>query len=61
MGEVSVTWTQLRGPVGARLTSTGDDEASVSATFARPGNYVFRVQASDGPATVTEVVAISVR
>lgn len=59
--EMNITWTQLRGPVGARLTSTGDDEASVSATFARPGNYIFRVRASDGPATVTEEFSISVR
>jgi hypothetical protein len=59
--EVNVTWTQLRGPVGARLTSTGDDEASVSATFSRPGNYLFRVQASDGPATVTEELVMTIR
>jgi hypothetical protein len=58
---VNVTWTQIRGPGGARLEATGDDDASMVATFAAPGAYLFRVQASDGPATVTEFVAVTVR
>ena len=58
--QVNVTWTQLRGPVGARLTSNGEEEASVTAIFSHPGNYVFRIQASDGPATATEEFSISI-
>ena len=61
MERVTVTWTQLRGPVGARLMPAGDEDPSVVATFAAPGTYLFRVQASDGPATVTEEFAISIR
>ena len=57
---VSVTWTQLRGPAGARLEATGDD-GSVTATFAEPGEYLFRVQASDGPASVKKMVTVTVR
>ncbi|MBM40312.1 MAG: hypothetical protein CL483_00110 [Acidobacteria bacterium] len=57
---VNVTWTQLRGQVGARLESS-ENVASVVATFDTPGAYLFRVQASDGPATVVEMVEITVR
>ena len=58
---VNVTWTQLRGPVGARLTSNGEEDASVTAIFPQPGHYIFKVQASDGPATATEEFEISIR
>ncbi len=58
---VNLTWTQIRGPVGARLDAAGDDDASMVATFTAPGAYLFRVQASDGPATVTEFVEVTVR
>jgi hypothetical protein len=58
---VNVTWTQLRGPVGARLEAAGDDDASMVATFAASGAYLFRVQASDGPSTLTEFLAVTVR
>ena len=60
-GGVTVTWTQIRGPVGARLKAAGDDDVSMVTTFAEPGAYLFRVQASDGPATVTEFVEVTVR
>lgn len=58
---VNVTWTQLRGPIGARLEFAGEDDPSVEATFESPGEYLFRVEASDGPATVTEFVEVTVR
>ena len=61
VAQVNVTWTQLRGPVGARLKAAGDDDPSMVATFAAPGAYLFRVQASDGPATVTKFVDLTVR
>ena len=62
--QVNVTWTQLRGPTGVTLESQGepqDGEATVTATFETPGEYVFRVQASDGPETVTEDITVTVR
>ena len=61
---VNVTWTQWRGPAGVRLESQDDAPdgmAIVTATFETPGEYVFKVQASDGPETVTETVAVTVR
>ena len=61
---VNVTWTQLRGPTGVTLESQDEPEdgvAAVIATFATPGDYLFQVQASDGPETVTETVAVTVR
>ena len=62
--QVNVTWTQWHGPTGVTLESQGDPEggmATVTATFETPGDYVFRVQASDGPETVTENIAVTVR
>ncbi len=61
---VNVTWTQWRGPAGVTLASQGEPQdgvATVTATFESPGEYVFTVQASDGPETVTETVAVTVR
>ena len=61
---VNLTWTQLRGPAGARLApadTSADGETALTVTFVQPGDYLFRVQASDGPATVTEAFTISVR
>ena len=61
---VNVTWTQLRGEAGVTLEA-GDDapdgSAVVTAVFPSPGEYLFRVQASDTLATVTEEVAVTVR
>ncbi len=61
---VNVTWTQWRGPTGVRLEAPDeelDGVASVTATFETPGDYVFRVAASDGAETVTETIAVTVR
>ena len=57
---VNITWTQIRGPIGARI-ETSEDVASVVATFEAAGAYLFRVQASDGPASVTELIEVTVR
>ena len=61
---VNVTWTQLRGPTGVTLEAQGDPKngvATVAATFESPGDYLFRVQASDGPETVMEEFTVTVR
>ena len=61
---VTVTWTQLRGAAGVTLEPHEDapaGEAAVTATFPSPGEYLFRVQASDTLATVTEEVSVAVR
>ncbi len=60
---VTVTWTQLRG---AGVTLASDDDAPdgsavVTAVFPSPGEYLFRVQASDTLATVSEEVVVTVR
>ena len=64
VGRLTVIWIQWRGPTGVTLDlqgEPGDDTATVVATFESPGEYVFRVQASDGPQTVTEDISVSVR
>ena len=38
-----------------------DVMTTVTASFETPGEYVFRVQASDGAETVTEEIAVTVR
>ena len=61
---VTVTWTQLRGAAGVTLEpedDAPDGSAVLTATFPSPGEYLFRVQASDTLATVTEEIAVSVR
>ena len=61
---VNVTWTQWRGPTGVTLESVGDPEggvATVTARFEHPGEYLFKVAASDGPETLTEEIAVTVR
>ena len=61
---VNVTWRQWRGPTGATVESTGDPAggvATVTASFEHPGEYIFKVTASDGPETVREEIAITVR
>ena len=63
VGQVNVIWTQWRGPTGVTVQLDGeatDDAAAVTATFETPGEYVFRVQASDGPETVTEMIEVTV-
>ena len=62
--QVDVTWTQLRGPTGVTLESQDESEdgvATITATFETPGDYVFRVAASDRAETVTEDIAVTVR
>ena len=61
---LDVTWTQLRGPIGVTLVAPetpADGVATVTATFVSGGEYLFRVQASDGPEQVTRELAITVR
>ena len=61
---ITLLVTQLRGPVGARLHTESDIEggiAAVTGTFEQPGTYLFRVTASDGPATATQQVSLTVR
>jgi hypothetical protein len=61
---VNVTWTQLRGPVGVTVEAQDDSPdgvAAVTATFESPGEYLFRVQASDNLETATEDVSVTVQ
>ena len=62
---VNVTWTQLRGPTGVTLQSQDEEPqdgmAKVDATFETPGDYLFRVAASDGPETVIKEFTVTVR
>ena len=61
---VNVTWMQLRGPAGVTLEASDESQdgtAAVTATFAFPGEYRFRVRASDNLATATEDVSVTVR
>ena len=61
---VNVTWTQLRGETGVSLRAQDgvpDGEAAVAAVFPAPGEYLFRVEASDTLATATETVTVIVR
>ena len=62
--QVNVTWTQWYGPTGVTLEAESEPQdgvMTVTATFEAPGKYVFRVQASDGPETVTEDITVTVR
>jgi hypothetical protein len=61
---VNVTWTQLRGPVGVTVEAQDDSPdgvAAVTATFESPGEYLFRVQASDNLETATDDVSVTVQ
>ena len=63
-GRVNVTWTQLRGPVGATQQAQNSSPAganTVTTMFESPGEYLFRVQASDGRLSTTEDVSVTVR
>ncbi len=64
VGELTVRWTLWRGPTGVSLDlqgEPGDNSAMVTATFESPGEYLFRVQASDGPETVIKDISVTVR
>jgi hypothetical protein len=59
-----VSWTQWRGPAGVTLSSKDDPQdgtATVTAAFTTPGDYLFRVAASDGAESVIEDIAVTVR
>ena len=61
---VTVTWTQLRGAAGVTLAADDDapdGSAVVTAVFPSPGEYLFRVQASDTLANAVEMVSVTVR
>ena len=61
---VNVTWKQWHGSTGVTLEPLGESmngASTVNATFAAPGDYVFRVQASDGAETTTEHITITVQ
>lgn len=61
---VNVTWTQWRGPTGVTVEANDESSngvATLTARFEVPGEYVFRVQASDGLESVTETVEVTVQ
>ncbi len=61
---VNVSWTQLRGPIGASVEvqdDAPDGVAAVTAMFESAGVYLFRVQASDGRLSASEDVSVTVR
>ncbi len=61
---VSVIWTQWRGApseIQESLDEAQPDHATVSVTFQTPGDYLFRIQASDGLETVTKDLSITVQ
>jgi RHS repeat-associated protein len=55
---VSANWTKLSGP-GA-VTFSNANAASSGASFTTPGTYVLRLTGSDGQATTTDDVTITV-
>jgi len=64
VGTASVTWTQWRGApskIEESLDEGQPDQATVAVTFETPGDYLFRIQASDGLETVTKDVSITVQ
>ena len=64
VGNVSVIWTQWRGApskIQESLDEAQPDHATVAVTFQTPGDYLFRIQASDGLETVTKDLSITVQ
>lgn len=64
VGNVSVTWTQWRGAPSKLEESLDEgqpDHATIAVTFETPGDYLFRIQASDGLETITKDLAITVQ
>ena len=61
-----VNWVMYRGPSGATVTFASDSSpvvdgnASTTATFSRPGEYVIRAYADDGAMTTPADIAVSV-
>ncbi len=56
---VSVTWTKISGPGSVSFGSA--TTAATTATFSALGTYVLRLSATDGLATVTDDVTVSVQ
>lgn len=57
-GNLTGTWAQLSGPVAVSLTAT--QGLSVNAAFVEPGNYTFRLDASDGVLSTIDTLSIEV-
>src|SRR6266496_5921213 len=57
--ELLMRWSVLSGP--GTVTVARRDEAHTSATFGSAGTYVLRLAVSDGDATATDDLAITVR
>ena len=61
---VAVTWTQWRGASGVILESQDGsqaEQATITVSFQTPGDYLFRIHASDGLESVTKDVSVTVR
>jgi hypothetical protein len=61
---LSVSWIVWRGPAGATFepqhAPVKDGKAVTTATFVKPGEYVLRARASDGPATTDQDLKVTV-
>jgi len=58
-GAVSVTWSKNRGP--GIVTLANARARTTTATFSRDGTYILRFTATDGAATVSDDMMITVR
>ena len=64
--QLYVNWVFYRGPVGATVkfgsesSPVADGNASTTATFSKPGDYVIRAYADDGAVTTPGDIAVSV-
>ena len=64
--QLFVNWVMYRGPAGATVKFSSDSSpvvdgnASTTATFTRPGDYVIRAYADDGAVTTPGDIAVSV-
>ena len=62
---LNVTWMQLRGPAKVAFDAAGPvpvsaGNATVNATFTKPGTYTIRATANDGALSVREDVTVDV-
>jgi hypothetical protein len=64
--QLFVNWVMYRGPVGATVKFASDSSpvedgnASTTAAFSRPGEYVIRTYADDGAVTTPADISVSV-
>ena len=61
---IAVTWTQWRGASGVTLQSQDEsppDQGVVTVSFEQPGDYLFRIEASDGVESTTKDISVTVR